>query len=191
MFPCYPPNDRTPAHARWAFPKPPFWNISRQKTSTWRSYSSEISKESSRWLRDVSSQYHNNILQTQRPSGISAVMAITIGIAYFLRRRFLLHRWGTKNSFVCNEFHVRKRKMIFPESIPLKFFLTWISFCHQWVFNKSHTDDFFNRRGCRGMTAAGGSSGTTSHASSIFSLFFSLVIPLIHSILDCMTQLKL
>ena len=96
-----------------------------------------------------------------------------------------------KNSFVCNEFHVRKRKMIFPESIPLKFFLTWISFCHQWVFNKSHTDDFFNRRGCRGMTAAGGSSGTTSHASSIFSLFFSLVIPLIHSTLDCMTQLKL
>ena len=191
MFPCYPPNDRTPAHAHWAFPKPPFWNISRQKTSTWRSYSSEISKESSRWLRDVSSQYQNNILQTQRPSGILAVMAITIGIAYFLRRMFLLHRWRAKNSFVCNEFHVCKRKMIFPESIPLKFFLTSISFCHQWVLYKLHTDDFFSRRGSRGMTAAGGKSGTTSHASSIFSLFFSLVIPLIHSTLDCMTQLKL
>ena len=191
MFPCYPPNGCTPAHAHWAFPKPPFWNISRQKTSTWRSYSSEISKESSRWLRDVSSQYQNNILQTQRPSGILAVMAIAIGKAYFLRRRFLLHRWRAINSFVCNEFDVRKRKMIFPGCSPLIFFLTWISFCHQWVFNKSRTDDFFNRRGCRGMTAAGGSSGTTSHASSIFSLFFSLVIPLIHSTLDCMTQLKL
>ena len=118
MLPCYPPNDCPPAHAHWAFPKPPFWKISRHKASTWRSYSSEISKESSRWLRDVSSQYHNNILQTQRPSGILAVMAIALGKAYFLRRRFLLHRWGTKNSFVCNEFHVRKRKMIFPESIP-------------------------------------------------------------------------
>merc|ERR1712107_574349 len=68
----------------------------------------EISKESSRWLRDVSSRYHNNILQTQRPSGILAVMAITIGITYFLRRRFLPH----------------------------------------------------SMRGCRGLTAAGGTSGT-------------------------------
>merc|ERR1712209_315696 len=90
------------------------------------SYSSGISKESSRWLRDVSSQYHNNILQTQRPSGILAVMAITKGIDYFLRRMLLLHR-----------------------------------------------------RGCLGMTAAGGSSGTTSHASSIFSLFFSLDLGLL------------
>ena len=153
MFLSYPPNDRTPAHAHWAFPKPPFWNISRRKTSTWRSYSSEISKESSRWLRDVSSRYHNNILQTQRPSGISAVMAIAIGMAYFLRRRFLLHRWRAINSSVCNEFHLSM------------FFLTWISFCHQWVLCKLHTDDFFNRRVCRGMTAAGGTSGTTSHAS--------------------------
>ena len=139
MFLSYPPNDRTPAHAHWAFPKPPFWNISRQKTSTWRSYSSEISKESSKWLRDVSSRYHNNILQTQRPSGISAVMAIAIGMAYFLRRRFLLHRWRAINSCVCNECLVRKRKMIFPECSLLIFFLTWISFCHHWVFNKLHT----------------------------------------------------
>merc|ERR1712107_479571 len=82
----------------------------------------EISKESSRWLRDVSSRYHNNILQTQRPSGILAVMAITIGITYFLRRRFLPH----------------------------------------------------SKRGCRGLTAAGGTSGTSSHTSYFFSVIKQL-----------------
>merc|ERR1711879_955796 len=55
-------------------------------------FSSEHSKESPRWLRDLLSLFHNNIAQTQRLSGTLAVMANAIGKAYFMRRRFLLYR---------------------------------------------------------------------------------------------------
>merc|ERR1712047_202746 len=52
----------------------------------------EHSKESSRWLRDFLSRFHNSITQTQRLSGTLAVMAKAIGKAYFMRQRFLLYR---------------------------------------------------------------------------------------------------
>merc|ERR1711963_1322130 len=55
-------------------------------------FSSEHSKESPRWLRDLLSLFHNKIAQTQRLSGTLAVMAKAIGKAYFMRRRFLLYR---------------------------------------------------------------------------------------------------
>ena len=71
--------------------KPPFLEHLRHKDFSMTQFSSEHSKESPRWLRDLLSLFHNNIAQTQRLSGTLAVMANTIGKAYFMRRRFLLY----------------------------------------------------------------------------------------------------
>ena len=91
-------------------------------------FSSEHSKESPRWLRDLLSLFHNNIAQTQRLSGTLAVMAKAIGKAYFMRQRFLLYRWKDIKQFCRQRKPLSNKDDIHPDQSPEIFVLTSINF---------------------------------------------------------------
>merc|ERR1712012_522488 len=90
-------------------------------------FSSEHSKESPRWLRDLLSLFHNNIAQTQRLSGTLAFMAKAIGKAYFMRQRFLLYRWKDMKQFCRQRKPLSNKNDIDPDQSFELFFLTSIN----------------------------------------------------------------
>ena len=106
--------------------KPPFLEHLRPKDFSMTQFSSEHSKESPRWLRDLLSQFHNSI-QTQRLSGTLAVMAKAIGKAYFMRQRFLLYRWKDIKQFCRQRKPLSNKNDIDPDQSFELFFLTSIN----------------------------------------------------------------
>ena len=108
--------------------KPPFLEHLRpNKDFSMTQFSSEHSKESPRWLRDLLSLFHNNIAQTQRLSGTLAVMAKAIGKAYFMRQRFLLYRWEDMKQFCRQRKPLSNKNDIDPDQSFELFFLTSIN----------------------------------------------------------------
>ena len=98
--------------------KPPFLEHLRPKDFSMTQFSSEHSKESPRWLRDLLSLFHNNIAQTQRPPGTLAVMAKAIGKAYSMRQRFLLYRWKDIKQFCRQRKPLSNNDDIYPDQRP-------------------------------------------------------------------------
>ena len=121
-FPICPPNGCTTRML-----KPPFLEHLRPKDFSMTQFSSEHSKESPRWLRDLLSLFHNNIAQTQRLSGTLAVMAKAIGKAYFMRQRFLLYRWKDIKQFCRQRKPLSNKNDIDPDQSFELFFLTSIN----------------------------------------------------------------
>ena len=154
--------------------KPPFLEHLRPKDFSMTQFSSEHSKESPRWLRDLLSLFHNNIAQTQRLSGTLAVMAKAIGKAYFMRQRFLLYRWKDIKQFCRQRKPLSNKNDIDPDQSFELFFLTSINISFKLLVYRLRIDDFFNRISCRGMQRNG---GTSRKSYRVFGAF-SWVIPL-------------
>ena len=105
----------------------PSWKHLRPKDFSMTQFSSEHSKESPRWLRDLLSLFHNNIAQTQRLSGTLAVMAKAIGKAYFMKQRFLLYRWKDIKQFCRQRKPLSNKNDLNPDQSFDLFFLTSIN----------------------------------------------------------------